>query len=133
MRPRAGVQFGLQLLSSLAPQRLAHPLAGVLHLQRGHMGVPLSSRQPGMAEHLLDDADMHTLLDQQSRGRVAGIMDPRVADLRLSEDGLPDPPVLGALDRPAATGSEYEIVVRPRAARPQPFRSLLLTVLPQQL
>jgi len=82
----------LQLASSLAPQRLAHPLG------RSH---------PRMAEHLLGDAGMHALLDQQSLGRVAGIVNPGIADLRLSEDRLPDPPILGALDRPAAPSGEY--------------------------
>ena len=60
-----------------------------------------------MAEHLLGDAGMHALLDQQSLSRVAGIVNPGIADLRLSEDRLPDPPILGALDRPAAPSGEY--------------------------
>ena len=77
------------------------------------MRVPLSCRHSRVAEHLLDDADVHTLLDQQSRSRVTGIVNPGIADLRLSEDRLPDLPILGALDRPAAPSGEYEIMVRP--------------------
>jgi len=57
------LQFGLQLPSSLAPQCLADPLAGILHLERGHMGVALRRGHPRMAKNLLDDADMHALLD----------------------------------------------------------------------
>ena len=68
------LQFGLQLRSSLAPRRLAHPLARVPHLERGHVGVSLGCRHPGVAKHLLNDADVHTLLDQQRRGRVPGIV-----------------------------------------------------------
>ena len=44
----------------------------------------LRRRHSGVAEHFLDDADVHALLNQQSRGRVPGIVDPGVADLRLS-------------------------------------------------
>jgi hypothetical protein len=66
-----------------------------------------------VAEYLLDDADVRALLDQQSRSRVTGIVNPGIADLRLSEDHLPDPSILGALDRPAAPSGEHEIVVRP--------------------
>jgi hypothetical protein len=50
-----------------------------------------------MAEDLLHDADMHALGDQESCGGVPGIVDPRVADLRLGEDGLPGPPVRARL------------------------------------
>ena len=67
MRIAQGLQFGLQLRSSLAPQRLAHPLASIPHLERGHMGVPFGCRHPRMAEHLLDHADVDALLDQQRR------------------------------------------------------------------
>ena len=72
----AGLQFGLQLVSSLTPQRLVHPLTGVPHLERGNVGVPLRYRHPGVAKNLLHDADMHALLDKQSRGGVAGVVDP---------------------------------------------------------
>ena len=84
-----------------------------------------------MAKHLLDDTDMHTLLDQESRGRVPHIVDPDVPDLRLPEDGLPRPSVLSPFDRAAAPGREHQVMVLPRAARPQPLRSLLLAVLRQ--
>jgi len=86
-----------------------------------------------MAKHLLDDADVDALRDQQSRGCVPGIVDPGIPDLRLLEDGLPGPPVLGAFDRTAAPGGEHQIMIRPRTARPQPVGSLLLALLLQQL
>jgi hypothetical protein len=86
-----------------------------------------------MAKYLLDDADMHALLDQESRGSVPGIVDPDVPDLRLPKDGLPRPPVLSPLDRAAAPRGENQVMIRPRAARPQPLRGLLLAVLLQQL
>jgi hypothetical protein len=86
-----------------------------------------------MAKDLLDDADMHALLDQESRGSVAGIVDPGVPDLRLPKDDLPRAPVLSPFDRAAAPGGENQVMIHPRAARPQPLRGLLLAVLPQQL
>jgi hypothetical protein len=82
------LQFGLQLASSLAPQRLAHPLACVLHLERGHVGVSLRRRHPGMPKNLLHDADVQALFDQQSRSGVPGIVHPGVSlDLRRSGAG----------------------------------------------
>ncbi len=58
-----GLQSGLQLGSPLAPQHLAHPLASIPHLERGHVGVPFGGRHPRMTEHLLNDADVDALLD----------------------------------------------------------------------
>ena len=122
-----------QLPSFLAPQRLVHPLAGVLHLEGGDVGVALGRRNSGVPKYLLHDADVHALLDQQSSGGVPGIVDPDIPDLRLAQDGLLGPPVFGVCDRAAMTGGEHQIMVRPRVARPQPFRSLLPSVLAQQL
>ena len=42
------------------------------------MGVALGCRHPGVAKYLLDNADMNTLRDQQSRRGVPGIVDPGV-------------------------------------------------------
>ena len=126
-RRAEGCSLGCNYPSSLAPQHLVHPLARVLHLKRGHMRVPLRCRDPGMAQDLLNDSDMNALLDQQRRRRVPGIVDPSVADLRLSEEGLPGPPVLGALDRAAMTGGEHQVMIRPCAPRPKPLSGLLLT------
>ena len=97
------------------------------------MRVALRRRHPGMAKNLLDDTNMPTLLDQQGRGSVPGIMHPDVPDLRLPEDGFPRPPVLSPFDRSTAAGGENQIMIRPRAARPQPLRGLLLVMLHQQL
>ena len=82
------MQFGLQLGSS----RLADPLAGVLHLEGGHVRVALGGCHPGVAKHLLDDvddADMHALLDQQGGSGVPGIVNPGVPYPGLAEDVLP--------------------------------------------
>lgn len=97
------------------------------------MGVSLCCRHPGVAKHLLHDADVDALLDQQRGGGVPGVMDASVPDLSLAQDGLPRPPILGALDRAAAPGGEHQVVVGPRATRPQPLRGLPLAVLAQQL
>lgn len=101
------MQFQLQLPSPFAPQRLVHPLARILHLERGYVGIALRRRHPGVAEHLLHNANVHTLLDQQSRGRMPAVVDPDVPDLRLAQDGLPGPPVLGAFNRGPAPGREH--------------------------
>ena len=87
------------------------------------MGVALRCRHPGMAKHLLDDADMDALLNQQSRSGVPRIVDPGVADLRLGEDGLPGPPVLGAFDRAAALGGENQIALAVPLAKSEPERN----------
>src|SRR5579859_1817701 len=64
---------------------------------------------------------------------MPSVVDSGVADLGLGQDGLPGPPVLGAFDRSPATSCEYQIMVRPRTARPQPLGGLPLAVLLQQL
>jgi hypothetical protein len=83
------LQFGLQLRPSLAPQRLAHPVTRVPHLERGDVGVALGCRHSRVAKHLLDDADVHALLDQQRRGDMPGVMDPGIPHPGLPEDCLP--------------------------------------------
>jgi len=54
-----GCSSGCNCPSSRTPQRLVHALARVLHLKRGHVGVTLGCRHPGMAKNLLHYADMH--------------------------------------------------------------------------
>src|SRR5262249_22393769 len=53
---------------------------------------------------------------QQCGGRVPGIVDSGIPDLRPTQDRLPRRPVLGALDRPTAAGGEHQIMVRLRGA-----------------
>lgn len=86
-----------------------------------------------MAKNLLNDADVNTLLDQQGRRRVPGIVDPGVPDLGPAEDGLPGAPVLGAFDRAAAAVANTQIMIRPPVTRLQPLCGLLLAMLPEQL
>jgi hypothetical protein len=76
-----GLQFGLQLPSSKTPQRLVHTLARVLHLKRGHVGITLGCRHPGMAKNLLNYADMHPLRDQQRGGSMPGVVDSGIPDM----------------------------------------------------
>jgi len=57
------------------------------------VGVPLGSRHPCMAKHLLDDTDMNALLDQQSCGgefgrRILRAYSRRVADGDIEALGL---------------------------------------------
>jgi hypothetical protein len=86
-----------------------------------------------MATHLLDDADVHALLDQQRRRGMPGVMDPCVPHPSLPENRLPGSPVVGAFDRTTVPRGEDEIVILPVISRPQPLGRLSLAVLPQQL
>jgi hypothetical protein len=86
-----------------------------------------------MAKHLLNDADVHALLDQQRRSRMPGIVDPDRADPGLPEESLPGPPVLGPVDRTAILSGEDQIVIRPAVPGPQPFGCLPLAVLLEEL
>jgi hypothetical protein len=105
----------------------------VPHMERGHVGVALGCGHPGMAKHLLDYADMHTLLYQQRRGRVPSVVDPDFADSSLSQDGLPGPPVLSAIDRAAVLCGEHQVTVHPSVSRPQPLDGLFLAMLPEKI
>jgi len=68
------LQFGLQSPSSSAHSAWVYPLAGVLHLERGDVGVALGCGNPGVTQNLLHDTDVSALLDQQGRRRVPGIV-----------------------------------------------------------
>lgn len=92
------------------------------------MGVALCGGDPGVAEDLLYDSDVDALLYQQGRRCVPGVMDPRVSDAGLLEDGLPLLPVLRTLDRAAVLRREDQIVIGPPAPGPQPFGGLDLLV-----
>ena len=80
------------------------------------MRVALGGRHPGVAKHLLDDADMHALLDQQSGSSVPGIVNP----------GIPNPglgPAWASSLRSRRQGAGCCILP------PCPGRALLLCVL----
>ncbi|GIH72764.1 hypothetical protein Mth01_50170 [Sphaerimonospora thailandensis] len=49
----------------VSPDSGAYTLARVLHLETGDVGVPLGGRDAGVAEDLLHDADVYTLLDEE--------------------------------------------------------------------
>ncbi len=97
------------------------------------MGVALGCRHPGVAKYLLDNADMNTLRDQQSRSGVPGIVNPGVPNPCLPENVHPGPPVLSPLDRTAVPSSEHEVIVRPGVPRPQPLGCLPLAMLSKEI
>ena len=66
------------------------------------MGVALRCRHPGMAKHLLDDADMDALLNQQSRSGVARII--KAAPLRSAAPGTARGGLRPLGGRPTAAG-----------------------------
>lgn len=57
----------MQLASSLAQQRLAHALAGVLHLERGHVG------ETG-AQVVDPDGSMHTMRSKAAIDAPPGLI-----------------------------------------------------------
>jgi hypothetical protein len=77
------------------PQRLAHPLARVLHLERRHVGVALCRRHPRMTGDLLNNADVHALFDNERRCCMPRVVNPDVPDLCLTENRAP-PEILSA-------------------------------------
>jgi hypothetical protein len=97
------------------------------------VGVALRCRHPRMAEHLLNDTDVHALLDQQRRGGMPGVMDPGISHFGLPENHLPGPPVLGTFDRPALPCGEDQIMIPPGISRPQPLDCLPLAMLLEQI
>jgi hypothetical protein len=86
-----------------------------------------------MAKHLLNDADVYALLDQQRRGSMPGVMDPGIPHPGLPENRLPGPPVLGTFDRTTMPGSEDQIMILPGVSRPQSLGCLPLAVLLEQI
>ena len=78
------------------------------------MIAELGRGDPCVAEDLLHYADVHALLDEERGGcRAPGRLEPR-----LSEDGFPQLPILGALDRCAVSDGEHEVVMHPAVAGP---------------
>ena len=77
------------------------------------MGVALGDADVGVAEDLLDDADVHVLLNEQRAGRVTAVVYTSVTDAGFPEDRLPFLPVLPRVDRPAVRLSEEDVLVFP--------------------
>jgi len=86
-----------------------------------------------VAKYLLNDPDVHPLLDQQSSGRMPGVMDPGIPHPGLSEDRLPGPPVVGTFDRTAMPRGEDQIMILPGVTCPQSLSCLPLPVLLEQI
>jgi hypothetical protein len=92
------------------------------------VGVALGGGHSGVAEDLLNDPDVHTLLDEERRGGVPCIVHSDVPDAGLLEDGLPLLPVLGALDGGSVIGREHQVVVFPPVSGLLPRSVLYLAV-----
>ncbi len=100
-----------------APERLGHPVGGVLAERGGDVGVTLGLAELGVAEDLLDDADVDALLEQERGGGVAGVMDSCGPDACFLDQGLPVFPVVAGVDRGAGRGWRRR---GPSLARPLP-------------
>nr|WP_281284776.1 hypothetical protein [Nonomuraea mesophila] len=79
-----------------------------------------------MTENLLYDSDVHSLLDEESRGGMPRVVDPDVPNVGLLEYRLPELPVLGALDGGAELGREHQVMILPSIAGLLPFGVLYL-------
>lgn len=97
------------------------------------MGVALGCSDPRMAKHLLNDADVHALFDQQRRGGMPSVMDPGIPNSGLPEDRLPGTPVLGTFDRTAMPRGEDQIMILLGVPRPQSLGRLPLAALLEEL
>ncbi|GAA2895141.1 hypothetical protein GCM10020220_101570 [Nonomuraea rubra] len=81
-----------------------------------------------MAEDLLHDPDVDTLLYQQGRRCAPRVVNPGIKYASLLEDGRPLLPVLRALDRAAEFRREDEIMIGPLVPGIQPLCGLELLV-----
>lgn len=72
-----------------APPGAARAVCRVPGKLANDVGVSLGRADLGVAQDLLDDADVHALLQQHRRCGIAGAVDPCVSDARSLEEGLP--------------------------------------------
>src|SRR4051812_13311870 len=96
------------------------------------MRVPLGDRKRGVAEDLLDHADVDALLEEQRCRGMPGVVKPRVTYTCLLEQGFPRLPVVPRRDRTAIGPGEDEVPVLPQLSRRQTLRRLRGLVRPQQ-
>ena len=75
------LQLWLQCPLQLAPEGLRHPVRRVLAERSRDVRVALGLAELRVPEDFLNYADADALVEQQGRRRVAGIMDPGVAEL----------------------------------------------------
>ena len=68
---------------------------------RRDVGVALGLAELGVAEDLLDDADVDALLQQERRGGVPGVVDPGFPDSSSGQQRVPVFPVVVGVDRRA--------------------------------
>ena len=85
--------------SAVTPRALCHLIGGVLDELRGDVCVALGLTELGVPEDLLHDADVDALLQQESRCRVAGVVNPRFPDFRGLQERAPVFPVTARVDR----------------------------------
>jgi hypothetical protein len=112
------LQFSLQLpgcdlAGGSAPEGFAHAVGGVAGEFGGDVGVALGLAELGVAEDLLDDADVGALLQQEGRGCVPGVVYTRRADSGFGEEVTPVLPVVVGVDGRAGGGGEDQVPVLP--------------------
>jgi len=92
------------------------------------VGVALGLAELGVAEDLLDDADVGALLEQEGGCGVAGVVDPGYADVGFGEECPPVFPVVAGVGGRAAGGAEDQIPVFPGRSCGEALGGLLAAV-----
>jgi hypothetical protein len=80
----------------------------------------------GVAEEFLDDDEVYALLQEQSRGRVAQVVEPNAAEPGTAEESAEAAGEVGGVERATGRGGEDEPAVRP--SRPDGSTFLLLAL-----
>ncbi|MEO6715609.1 MAG: hypothetical protein ABIM89_19595 [Mycobacteriales bacterium] len=84
-----------------------------------------------MAEDLHRNTSGHTLREEQCRGRVPGVVEPRAADTGSVEKQLPGPMVRSRIDRLSDLADEHQARVRPQLPGGQSLNSLYVQLATQ--
>jgi hypothetical protein len=82
-------------------------------VRAGDVGVALGLAELGVAEYLLDDADVDALFEQERCRGVASVVDSGQPDPCLCDEAAPVSPVVARVDRRADGRTEDEIPVLP--------------------
>jgi hypothetical protein len=123
------LQLWLQLgCGESAPENFRHAVGRVLAEGSGDVRVALGLAELRVPEDLLYDPDADTLVEQQGRRRVAGIMDPGVAEAGRTDECTPVFPVVARVYRRAEGRAEDEVPVLPGRSGGEAFRGLLSAV-----
>jgi hypothetical protein len=108
------LQFALQLLR-IRPKRPSDSVGGFGGQRVSGIGLEAGRGDLCVPEYALDHVHVGMLLAEQSSGRVAGVVEPRVlSDARLGEQGLLLLPIVVRVDGPPCRPAPDQVPVLPR-------------------